>query len=79
MSGMMGGRDPARFMELRQDIGWDRLGCALALGVSVDTVRNWDKGRRECPPEVLEWMQVLADMIEAGPPGRKLPAGDLIV
>ncbi len=79
MSGMMGGAGSTRFLELRQDIGWDRPGCALALGVSVDTVRNWDKGRRECPPEVLEWMQVLADMIEAGPPGRKLPAGDLIV
>lgn len=78
MNGMMGAA-PIRFLELRRDIGWDRTACALALGVSVDTVRNWDKGRRECPPEVLEWMQVLADTIEAGPPGRKIPAGDLVV
>ncbi len=75
----MGGAGSTRFLELRQDIGWDRLACALAPGVSVDTVRNWDRGRRERPAEVLEWMQVLADMIEAGPPGRKIGPGDLIV
>ncbi len=71
-SGIMDGDGMTPFQTLRLRIGWDREGAAFALRVSRDTVRSWDTGRREPPPEVLGWMEVLADMVEAGPPGRKI-------
>ncbi len=61
-----------RFEELRRRIGWDRAGAAFGLHVSESTVRSWDTRRREPPPEVLGWMEMLADLVDAGPPGRRI-------
>ena len=39
--------------ELRRSIGFSQRECAVLLGVSVETFRAWDSGRRSVPVAAL--------------------------
>jgi transcriptional regulator with XRE-family HTH domain len=45
-------------------VGWRAPEMARRLGVREDTVRGWERGKRECPVVVLEWLERIGDAVE---------------
>jgi DNA-binding transcriptional regulator YiaG len=54
--------------ELLDAIGWSHGQLASRLGVTVDTVSKWAKGRRDPPQPVMDWLALVAEhQARAGP------------
>ena len=43
--------------ECRHALGWSKDALAQSVAASWDTVDQWERGRLECPVEVLEWLR----------------------
>jgi hypothetical protein len=50
---------PEGFRELRLSCLLNRTACAALLGVSVKTVRNWDRGRHRVPWSAVKLLRLL--------------------
>jgi hypothetical protein len=53
-------------------IGWSSTYLAGRLGIQETTVRRWLSGHREVPPNVGEWLEEVATLMDKAPP---LPRG----
>jgi transcriptional regulator with XRE-family HTH domain len=48
--------------EIRTRLGLSQAECAAALGVSIETFRTWDAGRRPAPVAFIERAKTLTPM-----------------
>lgn len=64
-----------------QEIDWSYREIARRLNVHEVTVRQWANGRRNAPPAVIAWLNLIATMVYAIglPPGWRLAASDATV
>lgn len=53
-------QDKERFFELLEIVGWSVRQLSTRLNISQGAVRNWATGIASVPPEVMEWLEVLA-------------------
>ena len=58
----------ANFHELMAGIGWSDAELSRRLSVRPGAVRDWRTGRREVPPNLLEWLRMYAEAIDRLPP-----------
>jgi transcriptional regulator with XRE-family HTH domain len=59
---------PTRLRECLALLRWSQRGLADALDRAEGTVRQWARGAVDIPPEVSEWLEVLAMVHAANPP-----------
>ena len=52
--------EPRTLRECRIALGQSQTACAAMLGVSPESYRTWDAGRRATPPKILARARVLA-------------------
>jgi transcriptional regulator with XRE-family HTH domain len=52
--------DPEHFIVARHVAGFSRLDCGRALGVTVRTVRNWERGRARIPYSAFKLLRILS-------------------
>ena len=52
--------EPRRLRECRIELGQSQAACAAMLGVSPESYRTWDSGRRATPPRILARARALA-------------------
>jgi hypothetical protein len=57
----------ANFRELTARIGWSDVELSRRLSVRPGAVRDWRTGRREVPPNLLEWLRIYAEAIDRLP------------
>jgi hypothetical protein len=57
----------ANFHELMVRIGWSDVELSHRLSVRPGAVRDWRTGRREVPPNLLEWLRMYAEAIDRLP------------
>ena len=55
------------FRELTARVGWSDAELSRRLSVRPGAVRAWRTGRREVPPNLLEWLRVYAEAIDRLP------------
>lgn len=51
---------PARFIECREIIGWDRKQLARILGCSDNTLRQMETEKQAIPVALARWLERLA-------------------
>ena len=56
-------------------IGWSRPTLARKLGCSPSIVQRWAEGERRAPPEVLVWLEPLAQVATRSPPAWRQNSG----
>jgi hypothetical protein len=49
-------------------IGWSDTELASRVSVRPGAIRDWRTGRRQAPPNLLEWLRMYAEAIERLPP-----------
>ena len=52
--------EPRTLRECRIALGKSQVACAAMLGVSAESYRTWDTGRRAPPPQVMARARALA-------------------
>jgi transcriptional regulator with XRE-family HTH domain len=57
----------ANLRELMARIGWSDAELARRVSVRPGAIRDWRTGRREAPPNLLEWLRMYAEAIERLP------------
>src|SRR5689334_11122865 len=57
-----------QLQRLMARVGWSDAELARRLSVRPGTVRNWRTGRREVPPNLLDWLHMYAEAIDRLPP-----------
>jgi hypothetical protein len=58
----------ANFHKLMARIGWSDAELSHRLSVRPAAVRDWRTGRREVPPNLLDWLRMYAEAIDRLPP-----------
>lgn len=67
----------ARLLTALRTLRWSMGTLAVALGRSPSTVRSWSLGRGPVPPDVLEWVEGLAECHALNPaPEKKYASAD---
>lgn len=51
---------PSQRTEALRQIGWSQRDLARALNIAEGTVRGWQRGHRDPPPRVDDWLERLA-------------------
>jgi hypothetical protein len=60
---------PDSLEDILRALRWSRVDLAYALGVRVDTARDWCRGRAPVPVPIAEWLERLLAAVEGvGPP-----------
>lgn len=62
---------PTRLRECLALLRWSQRGLADALARAEGTVRQWARGAVQIPPEVAEWLEVLALVHFENPPPER--------
>jgi transcriptional regulator with XRE-family HTH domain len=61
---------PARFRELRQQVGWTQTEAAARLGVTRVTVTRYEAGQGIPEPIARLWLRLVAEARAKGKGGR---------
>jgi len=64
---------PAPILEIRRNAGLSQRGMAQAIGVSVNSICNWEKGHTRPDAHNVEKLLTMRQWISAGRPTRLAP------
>ena len=62
---------PDRLRACLAALHWTQRGLARILNRPEGTVRQWARGAVRIPPDVAEWLEQVASLIQSAPPPRR--------
>ena len=62
---------PDRLRACLDALHWTQRGLARILNRPEGTVRQWARGAVRIPPDVAEWLEQVASLIQSAPPPRR--------